>query len=152
MKTQRNPSALNMEKSRRAFVTTSIAAVIGTSSTAILPLPAFAEYTPKFEDMKQIVNFGYSLDNLVKKLSDEATVGEALNGLVVFNRDKNFYTGYARNFVSKSVKNNADGDARVGAVRQASSLVSSCQELLEGRQGLLGKEASDEVSFDCIFR
>eukprot|EP00815_Leptocylindrus_aporus_P008288 CAMPEP_0116054046 /NCGR_PEP_ID=MMETSP0322-20121206/2557_1 /TAXON_ID=163516 /ORGANISM="Leptocylindrus danicus var. apora, Strain B651" /LENGTH=196 /DNA_ID=CAMNT_0003537341 /DNA_START=15 /DNA_END=605 /DNA_ORIENTATION=- len=127
---------------RRAF----IASVAGVSvASTFQPTPAMAAYTPRFEDMKQILNLGYSLDNLITKLSDESTVGEALSGLVAFNKDKDFYTTYARNFVGKSVKANADGDARVGAVRQASSLISSCQELLEGRQGLVGKEAADEA-------
>jgi hypothetical protein len=39
----------------------------------------------------------------------------------MFNRDPSFYTGYARNYISKSVLNNADGDVRVGYIRQVSN-------------------------------
>ena len=132
---------------RRVFLNT--AASVAVSSA--FALPSFAEYVPKFDDMKQIVNLGYSLDKLIEKLSNDATVGEALTGLIAFNRDKDFYTTYARNYVGKTVKNNANGDSRVGNVRLASSLIGSCQELLEGRQGLLGKEASDEVRIEWKF-
>ena len=145
---QQSASSLKaIQDNRRIFLKNAASVAVLSSGAFALPLPSYAEYVyvPKFEDMKQIVNLGYSLDKLVEKLSDEATVGEALTGLVAFNRDGNFYTTYARNFVGKSVKNNANGDPRVGNMRQASSLISSCQELLEGRQGLLGKEAADEV-------
>lgn len=86
-----------------------------------------------------------SLDSLKAKVADPDQSEAALVGLRSFNRDPNFYTGYARNFISKTVKNNADGDVRVGYIRQASSVIGSIQELLEGRQGLYGADASKEA-------
>ena len=86
--------------------------------TTLTPSIANAEYTPDFKDMKQIYYLGMSLENLKKKVSDEDTFESALDGIRSFNRDKNFYPGYARNFISKTVKNNADGDDRVGYVRK----------------------------------
>jgi len=86
-----------------------------------------------------------SLDNLKAKVADPDQSEAALVGLRSFNKDNGFYTGYARNYISKTVKNNAEGDARVGYIRQASSVLSSIQELLEGRQGLFGADASKEA-------
>jgi hypothetical protein len=68
---------------------------------------------------------GGSLDNLVKKFSDESTIEAGLENVRVFNRDTSFYPGYAKNFVSKSVMNNAEGDPRVGYIRQV-SYISHC--------------------------
>jgi len=130
---------------RRAFVKS-----VGTIAATVPFLvsaapPAFAEYVPKLDDMKQIAGFGISLDSLATKVADPNQFESALEGIRVFNRDKNFYSGYARNFISKSVKKNAEADPRVGYVKQACNSISSLQELLEGRQGLEGKAAADEA-------
>jgi len=95
--------------------------------------------------MKQIYGLGLSLNSLKEKVSKEETFGAALVGLGAFNRDKNFYTGYARNFIGKTVKNNPEGDVRVGYIRTASSIIGSIQELIEGRQGLTGDAAAKEA-------
>lgn len=134
----------NEELSRR----TALTQLITTSAFLTAAVPSIAsakEYVPDYRDMKQIYALGVTLDSLKKKVSDEDTFESALDGVRAFNRDKNFYTGYARNFISKTVKNNADGDDRVGYIRKASSIITSLEELLDGKQGLLGKEASKEA-------
>eukprot|EP00565_Helicotheca_tamesis_P002644 CAMPEP_0185728522 /NCGR_PEP_ID=MMETSP1171-20130828/3824_1 /TAXON_ID=374046 /ORGANISM="Helicotheca tamensis, Strain CCMP826" /LENGTH=203 /DNA_ID=CAMNT_0028397237 /DNA_START=106 /DNA_END=717 /DNA_ORIENTATION=+ len=133
---------------RREFAKSAAASVFGVvATTAAFPENAFAkDYEPKFDDLKQIYGLGVSLDRLNEKVSDPDKWGAALEGLRAFNRDPNFYGGYARNYISKSVKNNADGDERVGYIRQASNVIGSCQELLEGRQGLDGADAAAEAS------
>jgi len=127
---------------RRAFLSSAAVA-----STMAITMPAFAAGEARFEDMKQIVNLGYSLDALAKKVASPDTFEEALPGLIQFNKDGNFYNNYARNFISKSgVKNNADGDPRVAKIRQASKIIASCQELLDGHEGPTGQEAATEAS------
>jgi len=128
---------------RDAFSHLSKAAI--TTSIVAFPSVASAAYTPKYDDMKQIYGLGVSLDRLKEKVSSEDQWEAALVGIRSFNKDSNFYTGYARNFISKTVKNNAEGDVRVGYIRQASSTIGSLQELLEGRQGLYGNDASKEA-------
>jgi hypothetical protein len=96
--------------------------------------------------MKQVYGLGMTLDNLKAKVADPDQSEAALVGLRAWNKDPDFYTGYARNFISKSVKNNAEGDVRVGYIRQASSVIGSIQELLEGRQGLFGADATKEAT------
>lgn len=86
-----------------------------------------------------------SLDNLVKKIADADQVESALISISLFNKDTAFYPGYARNYISKSVLNNADGDPRVGYIKQACTLVGSTQSILEGGQGLVEKEAQAEA-------
>jgi hypothetical protein len=150
---QQTKSSLTMTATsntdRRTFFKSTIATAPFVASAATVltsPLPAFAkDYEPKYDDMKQIYALGMTLDNLADKVKDPNKFEAALEGIRLFNRDPKFYPGYARNFVSKSVKNNADGDARVGYVRQACTSISSLQELLEGRQGLEGQAAADEA-------
>lgn len=134
-------TSLNMETSRRAAFATITSAAVASS----FPTMAFALGGPTYDNMKLVYDLGMSLDKLKEKVADPDQSEAALVGLRAFNRDPNFYTGYARNFISKSVKNNADGDVRVGYIRQASSVISSIQELLEGRQGLYGADASKEA-------
>ena len=79
---------------------------------------ANSEYTPKIKDVKNLVDLSLSLDRLAAKVSNPDEFETALAGLRQFNKDPNFYPVYARNFVSKSVSNNAEADPRVGYVRQ----------------------------------
>lgn len=137
---------LNNEQTRRAaFGAISTGLIASTFPSAAFALTS-SDYKPKYEDMRQIYGLALSLDSLKKSVSDPDTSESALVGLRSFNRDSNFYTNYARNFISKSVKNNADADVRVGYIRQASSVVCSIQELLEGRQGLFGADAAKEAT------
>lgn len=70
---------------------------------------------------------------------------KALEGLRQWNKDPNFYTGYAKNYISKSVKKGAVDDPRVAYIKDASDLISGCQELLEERvEGFTGKAAGEE--------
>ena len=142
--TNKASTALNMNNDqtrRAALLTFATGAVVSTFPSAAFALGNSATY----ENMKQIPQFGASLESLKSKAGNPDTSEDALVGLRSFNKDPNFYTGYARNFISKTVKNDADGDARVGYIRQASAVVSSIQELLEGRQGLTGADASKEA-------
>lgn len=140
-------SSSNEDVTRRSVLTKIVAS--SAFLTAAVPLTASAEYVPDYKDMKQIYGLGITLDNLKKKVSNEDTFEAALPGIKSFNKDKNFYPGYARNFISKTVKNNADGDERVGYVRKACTIITSLEGLLEGEQGLTGeaavKEAVDRV-------
>jgi hypothetical protein len=137
---------LNNDQSRRAVLASITTGVIAST----LPSPASAlivgSYKPKYDDMKQIYGLGVTLDNLKKKVADPDQSEAALVGLRAFNKDSKFYTGYALNFIGKTVKNNAEGDDRVGYIRQASAIIGSIQELLEGRQGLVGEEAAKEAT------
>ena len=63
---------------------------------------------------------GDGLDRLVVKLGNLDQFGAALDGVNQFNKKPDFYPIYARNFISKSVKNNADGDPRLGYIKQVS--------------------------------
>uniref|UniRef100_A0A7S1ZYX6 Uncharacterized protein n=1 Tax=Trieres chinensis TaxID=1514140 RepID=A0A7S1ZYX6_TRICV len=132
-------SQLNAAVERRTFV-----AGLATVAAASVPLAANA-YSPEYKDIRQIYGLGVSLDKLLEKVSDPDKFDAALDGLVAFNRDPDFFVGYARNFIGKVVKNNAIADPRNGYIRQASNLIGSCQGLLEGREGLTGKAASDEA-------
>eukprot|EP00591_Stephanopyxis_turris_P015750 CAMPEP_0195538336 /NCGR_PEP_ID=MMETSP0794_2-20130614/49475_1 /TAXON_ID=515487 /ORGANISM="Stephanopyxis turris, Strain CCMP 815" /LENGTH=200 /DNA_ID=CAMNT_0040672307 /DNA_START=104 /DNA_END=706 /DNA_ORIENTATION=- len=134
-------SMTNCIVSRKKFLATSSAALF---TAGILPGTAFA-YDPKIDDIKLIIGLGLSLDKLADTISNPDTVGVALDQIKTFNKSPNFYVGYAKNFISKSVKNNADGDSRMPLIREASGLISSCQSLLEFREGLTGQEASDEA-------
>mmetsp|Transcript_24286 Transcript_24286/g.35994 ORF Transcript_24286/g.35994 Transcript_24286/m.35994 type:complete len:205 (+) Transcript_24286:89-703(+) len=134
---------------RRQFVAQGILAVTA-AGVGVAPQVASAAvrgetYVPKFQDLKMIYQLGASLDNLSAKLSDEATVEAGLEGVRMFNRDPNFYTGYAKNFISKSILRRADEDPRVGYIRSASTLIGSIDSLLAGGAGLVGKEASQEA-------
>jgi len=139
--------SLNAKMERRTFI---FASGLGFVSTAT---PAFAagqygkeqEYKPKADDYKQIYFLGTTLDILAVKVSDPDQSENARKGLVEFNKDPNFYSEYARRFITKSVKNGASDDIRVGYIREASGKISSIQELLEGRQGLEDKAAAIEA-------
>jgi hypothetical protein len=105
---------------RRAFLGSAAVAAAG-AATVGLPVQsalALGDYVPKFDDLKQIYQLGVTLDRLKDSVQNDQ--GKALAGLVAFNREPDFYSGYARNYISKSVKNNADGDSRVGKIRQVS--------------------------------
>ena len=134
--------------SNRKVTVNLIVTALVTEILHSIATPAFAlggDYVPVFKDMKQIYQLGASLDNLEKKVSNPDSFEAALEGIRAFNRDKSFYPGYARNFVGKTVKNNAEGDPKVGYVREATNVISSLQELLEGREGSTGAEASKEA-------
>lgn len=92
---------------------------VAAAAAVAAPLPAFAgEYVPKVDDLKQIYFLGVSLDKLKDKLSNPDTVEAALDGVRLFNKDPNFYPGYAKNFILKTVKKSADADPRVGYIKQ----------------------------------
>jgi carbon monoxide dehydrogenase subunit G len=61
---------------------------------------------------------GVSLDRLSAKVKDPDQLEAALSGVKQFNKQPNFYTGYAKNFIMKSVKKGSDSDPRVGYIRQ----------------------------------
>jgi hypothetical protein len=101
----------------------SSAAALALSGVVLAPQAAFAgDYEPRFDDMKQIYFLGASLDKLVAKLSNPETVEAGMEGVRMFNRDDKFYTGYAKNFILKSIGKGADSDPRVGYVKNVSSL------------------------------
>mmetsp|Transcript_24801 Transcript_24801/g.37695 ORF Transcript_24801/g.37695 Transcript_24801/m.37695 type:complete len:203 (-) Transcript_24801:231-839(-) len=140
-------TALQATTDRRQFATQSLL-TLTTGLAAPQVSSAFARgenYVPKFDDLKLIYGLGTSLDNLVKKLSDESTVESGLDGVRMFNRDPNFYTGYAKNYISKSILRRADEDPRVGYIRSASTLIGSIESLLQGGAGLVEKDASKEA-------
>jgi len=141
---QMTSSTNNEEVSRRTALTQFIAST--AFLTAAVPSIASAkDYVPDYRDVKQIYGLGMTLDSLKKKVSDPDTFETALDGVRMYNKDKKFYPGYARNFISKTVKNNADGDDRVGYIRAASAVITSLEDLLDGSEGLKGKEASKEA-------
>lgn len=84
---------------------------------------------------------GTSLDKLVEKLESGQTEA-ALSGVKLFNKDPSFYNGYARNFILKSVKNNADADPRVGYIKQASTLIGSLEGVLTGGDALMNEKST----------
>ena len=82
-----------------------------------------------------------ALDKLVEKLESNQ-IEAALSGVKAFNKDPNFYSGYARNFILKSVKNNADADPRVGYIKQASTLIGSLEGVLSGGDALMNESST----------
>ena len=78
-----------------------------------------------------IIVLGASLDKLVEKLESGQIEG-ALSGIKAFNKEPDFYNGYAKNFVLKSIKKGADSDPRVGYIKQASKLIGSIEAVLDG--------------------
>lgn len=66
-----------------------------------------------------------SLERLADKFSNEDTVESGLDGVRTFKKDINFYPGYAKNYISKSVLKNAEGDPRLGYIKQASRGIES---------------------------
>jgi len=142
----RASTQLKAEVGRRQFAQI---AFTTASATAFMPSVASAsvrgaDYVPKFDDLKQIYMLGVSLDRLAAKIENPDTTEAALTAIRLFNKDINFYPGYARNYISKSVLNNADGDVRVGYVKQACTLIGSTQAILEGGTGMVEKEATDD--------
>ena len=87
------PTSLNMvspEMDRRETFSTlaKTATSFGLSSIIAFPSPVFAkDYTPTFNDVKQLYGLGMSLDNLNKKVSDPDQFDAALVGLRSFNKD-----------------------------------------------------------------
>jgi len=145
---------------RRSFTSSAGLAFFAATAAAStsIPLPAraigyFSDYTPKFDDLKQIYVLGVTLDRLVEKIKDpekydggREMYDKALEGLRQWNKDPNFYVGYAQNYLAKVVKRGSADDPRLGYIKEASANISSCQELLEGRvEGLSGKAAGDEA-------
>uniref|UniRef100_A0A7S0C2L9 Uncharacterized protein n=1 Tax=Proboscia inermis TaxID=420281 RepID=A0A7S0C2L9_9STRA len=136
-----------IDDNRRVFLGKSLA----SSTAAILAFMPVEEamakdiFVPTYDDIKVFYALGVTLDNLATSAGNPDTFSKALEGIVVFNKSPNFYNTFARSFISKSVKNNADGDPRVGKIRLASSQISSLQELLGGRQGLTGQDAAKEA-------
>lgn len=145
-KVVKSTTAIKAVNDRRSFLKTTQTLASAAFVTTVLPnVASAAEYVPKFEDIKVLYSLAASLDKLAEKCADPDQSETILSSVRIFNKDPNFYPGYARNFISKTVKNNADGDSRVGYVRQACNGIGSLQELLEGRQGLEGKDASAEA-------
>lgn len=144
-------TALEATTDRRQFVAqgilgvTAAGVVVGASPQVASAAVRGENYVPKFQDLKMIYSLGASLDNLSTKLSDEATIEAGLEGVRMFNRDPNFYTGYAKNFISKTVLRRADEDPRVGYIKSASTLIGSIDSLMAGGAGLVGKDASQEA-------
>lgn len=85
---------------------------------------------------------GTSLDNLITKLEDPSQLDAALSAVKLFNKDPDFYSGYAKNFIMKSVKKGSDNDPRVGYIKQASKLVSSLESVLEGGDALMNEKST----------
>lgn len=113
------PTALPAAMDRRAL----LQGAVGSAAVAVMttPLAAMAgDYVPKVDDVKQIYFLGVSLDRLKDKLGNPDTLEAALDGVRLFNKDPNFYPGYAKNFVGKTVKKSADADPRVGYIKQVS--------------------------------
>ena len=151
---------------RRAFAQSVASTIAGVATvTTIAPGPASAtekwvydnakevvvesRYKPKFDDLNQIYGLGKGLEKLEAKVSsgDDEQLGKALDGLRAFNKDPNFYPGFAKNYISKVVKRSAAADERIGYVKEAATLVSSCEVLLRGEEdGLSGAEAAKEAT------
>ena len=85
---------------------------------------------------------GASLDKLVAKLEDPSQLESALSGVKAFNKEPTFYNGYAKNFILKTVKKNADNDPRVGYIKQASTLIGSIEGVLQGGDALMNEKTT----------
>lgn len=85
---------------------------------------------------------GASLDKLVAKLEDPDQLESALSGVKAFNKEPTFYTGYAKNFIMKTVKKGSDRDPRVGYIKQASTLIGSLETVLEGGDALMNEKST----------
>jgi hypothetical protein len=79
---------------------------------------------------------------LVTKLEDPSQLESALSGVKAYNKDPTFYNGYAKNFILKTVKKNADNDPRVGYIKQASTLISSIEGVLAGGDALMNEKTT----------
>jgi hypothetical protein len=112
---------LNAASMDRRELFSSAAALAASGAVFLTPQVALAaEYVPRIDDMKQIYFLGISLDKLVAKLSDPDQLEAALDGVRMFNRDPTFYSGYAKNFIQKTVKTGSDNDPRLGYIKQVS--------------------------------
>lgn len=78
-----------------------------------------------------IGTLGISLDKLAAKVGDSSQWGDASSNLAQFAKDPNFYPNYARNYISKTVKNNAEADPRVGKINLAVKTVISVKDLID---------------------
>lgn len=131
---------LQAQMGRREMVT----AAAFSAGALLVPVEAAfaAEYVPRVQDMQQIYFLGASLDKLVTKLEDPSQLESALSGVKAFNKDPTFYNGYAKNFILKTVKKNADNDPRVGYIKQASTLISSIEGVLAGGDALMNEKTT----------
>ncbi|KAG7368837.1 hypothetical protein IV203_031580 [Nitzschia inconspicua] len=131
---------------------TVLATVASVGSVLMIPTVSFAadEYVPQLKDMQQIYFLGESLDRLTAKVKDPDQLEAALSGVKQFNKQPNFYTGYAKNFVMKSVKKGSDSDPRVGYIRQASTLISSLESVLSGGDALMNEKSTTEEAVKRI--
>jgi hypothetical protein len=115
---------LRAESMGRRDVFTTVAASVSLSASAALMAPQGAlaadGYVPKLRDMEQIYLLGASLDRLTKKVQDPDQMEAALSGVREFNKNPSFYSGYAKNFIMKTVKKGSDSDPRVGYIKQVS--------------------------------
>ena len=113
--------------------TVTVAAGLTFVPITFLASPAIAadEYVPKVEDVKLIAALGVSLDKLAERVGDANQWGEAGLNLAVFAKDPRFYENYARNYVSKSVKNDAESDPRVGKIKLAIKTIISVKDLID---------------------
>ena len=84
------------------------------------------------------------MDRLVAKLQDPTQFEPALLGVKEFNKNPNFYNGYAKNFIMKSVPKGSDSDPRVGYIKQASTLIGSLESVLEGGDALMNEKSVSE--------
>ena len=82
------------------------------------------------------------MDKLIVKLQDPTQIETALAGVKQFNKDPNFYNGYTKNFIMKSVKKGSDRDPRVGYIKQASTLIGSLENVLEGGDALMNEKST----------
>eukprot|EP00563_Minutocellus_polymorphus_P000449 CAMPEP_0181035242 /NCGR_PEP_ID=MMETSP1070-20121207/8222_1 /TAXON_ID=265543 /ORGANISM="Minutocellus polymorphus, Strain NH13" /LENGTH=210 /DNA_ID=CAMNT_0023112795 /DNA_START=41 /DNA_END=673 /DNA_ORIENTATION=+ len=160
-------TAFSFDVSRRAFATQSISTIAGVATaTGIAPGPpahatdkwvydnakeveVVSRYKPKFDDINQIYGLGKGLEKLEAKVSsgDDEQLSKALDGLRAFNKDSNFYPGFAKNYISKVVRRGAADDERIGYVKEAATLVGSCEGLLRGEEdGLSGAGAAKEAT------
>lgn len=107
---------------RREALTTATSLTL-SAGALLVPQAAFADgYVPIMRDMEQIYLLGVSLDRLTKKVQDPDQLEVALTGVKEFNKNPNFYTGYAKNFIMKTVKKGSDSDPRVGYIKQVSGV------------------------------
>lgn len=129
---------LQAEMGRREMVT----AAAFSAGALLVPVEAAfaADYKPRIQDMQQIYFLGASLDKLLAKLNDPTQIESALSGVKAFNKEPTFYSGYAKNFIGKSVKKGADSDPRVGYIKQASTLIGSIEGVLEGGDALMNEK------------
>lgn len=110
---------------RREALTTATSLTL-SAGALLVPQAAFADgYVPIMRDMEQIYLLGVSLDRLTKKVQDPDQLEVALTGVKEFNKNPNFYTGYAKNFIMKTVKKGSDSDPRVGYIKQVSGVPSA---------------------------